>query len=96
LKDLFGKDFQIITPHAVTVNEIEYSNVLKSFGGRVIITFSRAINSAGECHLHTVEVAGSIPASPILLNANFAGSSSHAVPLFSVSAALPNLFWRAN
>ena len=31
LKDLFGKDFQIITLLAVTVNEIEDSNVLKSF-----------------------------------------------------------------
>jgi hypothetical protein len=25
-----------------------------------------AINSAGECYLHTVEVAGSIPASPTM------------------------------
>lgn len=33
--------------------------------------YSRAINSAVECYLHTVEVAGSSPASPI--------------PLFSIS-----------
>lgn len=30
-----------------------------------VVPRARAINSAGECHLHTVEVAGSIPASPI-------------------------------
>jgi hypothetical protein len=30
---------------------------------------SRAINSAGECHLHTVEATGSIPVSPTIISA---------------------------
>ena len=38
--------------------------------------FYRAVNSAGECHPHTVEVAGSNPAPPTILPSITKGSHS--------------------
>jgi hypothetical protein len=38
----------------------------------------RALNSAVECHLHTVEVAGSNPAAPTIISATY-GESREAI-----------------
>ena len=41
-----------------------YSNPWDALLARGILPISGALNSAVECHLHTVEVAGSNPAAP--------------------------------
>ena len=43
-----------------------YSNLRDAPLARVLPAPSRALNSAVECHLHTVEVAGSNPAAPTI------------------------------
>ncbi len=66
-----------------------YSNPRDAPPAQLLPPFFGALNSAVECHLHTVEVAGSNPAAPTIKSIIYGPNSRKIQPTFQPTATAP-------